>query len=164
MVAAAALQLSVVQLRMRLQGRGQQRWAVAALDNGFIRSLIFIRKDSLLSHKSYYITSMTTPIYIFRLRCSPILFKNSPPPPHANRRLCAAFLDRPWHSLPSPSGYAGKRPWEGAPRAVVVGHAATDNGDGHSPLWPSLLTPLASPLPPWQQQWQWIAATTLPVN
>ncbi len=36
---------------------------MAALDNGFIRSLIFIQTDSLLSHKSYYITSMTTPFY-----------------------------------------------------------------------------------------------------
>ena len=28
-------------------------------------------------------------------------------------------------------GYAGKRAWEGAPRAVVVGHAATDNNNTH---------------------------------
>ena len=80
-VAAAALQLSAVRLRTRSRGWGRQRWAVAALDDGFICSLIFIQTDSLLSHKSYYITSMTTPIYICRRRCSPIFSLIPPLPP-----------------------------------------------------------------------------------
>ena len=136
MVATMALQLSVVRLRTRSQGRGRRRWAVAALNDSFIHSLIFIQTDSLLSHKSYYIRSMPTPIYICPCRCSPICILIPPPP------------------LPPPSGYAGKRAWEGVPRAVVVSHAAMDNGNGHSPLRPSALTPLSPPPPPWRQRWR----------
>jgi hypothetical protein len=81
MVATAALQLLAVQLKTRSQGRGQPQRVVAALDGGFIRSLIFIQTDSLLSHKSYYITLMTTPIYIYHLHGSPIFSLIPPTPP-----------------------------------------------------------------------------------
>jgi hypothetical protein len=74
---------------------------VATLDDGFIRSLIFIQTDSLLSHKSYYITSMMTPIYICRCRCSPI-FSLISHPPHVARCLRTAFLDGAWRPLPLP--------------------------------------------------------------
>ena len=101
MVATAALQLSAVQLRTWLQVRGRQRWAVAVLGDGFICSLIFIQTDSLLSHKSYYITSMTTPIYICRHRCSPIFSLIPPPPPCRLPSLCCLPQCHP--ALPAPS-------------------------------------------------------------
>ena len=120
MVATAALQLSAVQLRTWLQVRGRQRWAVAVLGDGFICSLIFIQTDSLLSHKSYYITSMTTPIYICRHRCSPIFSLIPPPPPCRLPSLCCLPQRHP--ALPAPSlrirkqegvggGAQGRRCW-----------------------------------------------------
>ena len=59
----------------------------------------------------------------------------------------------------------GKRfktsPWDGAPAGVAVGHAASDDGNGHSPLLPSSTTALP---PPQRQRWRWIAAAALRVD
>ena len=57
-------------------------------------------------------------------------FCTHPPSPPANHRLCAAFLV----GAPPP-GDAGERALEGVPAAIVVDHAATEDGDGHSPMW-----------------------------
>ena len=59
----------------------------------------------------------------------------------------------------------GKRfktsPWDGAPAGVAVGHAASDDGNGHSPLLPSSTT---ASLPSQRQRWRWIAAAALRVD
>ena len=60
---------------------GMTTMSGGALDDCFICSLIFIQTDSLLSHKSYYITSMMTPIYICHCRCSPDFSLIPPHPP-----------------------------------------------------------------------------------
>jgi hypothetical protein len=60
--------------------------------------------------------------------------QHSPPHP-ADRCLHAVFLVGD-HSSRDTAQARG--PLEGAPAALVVGHAATDDGDGHSPLRQSL--------------------------
>ena len=144
MVAMAALQLSAVQLRMRLRGRGRRRWAVVALNNGFICSLILIQTDTLLSHKIYYITSMTTPI-TFVVFVAALFFTHSLSPPCQSPSLCCLPQ---WHlAPPAPSlrirrregvgeGAQGRRCW---PRR---------DQQWRLPLRPSSLTPsLPPPLP-----------------
>ncbi len=50
---------------------------------------------------------MATPIYICHRRCSPI-FSLIPPPPHADHRLRAAFLNGAWRPLPPDTQARGR--------------------------------------------------------
>ena len=50
-----------------------------------------------------------------------------------------------WHHMIVPGKRFKTSPWDGAPAGVAIGHAATDNGDGHSPLLPSSTTALPPP-------------------
>jgi hypothetical protein len=102
----------------------------------------------------YYVNDETYLILLSSLK--PHFFAHSPSPP-----LLIVVFAPPFLTAPPPSGDAGKRAWEGAPAAVVLGHAATDECNGQSPLRPSLSMPLP---PPRQQRWRRIAVTALRVD
>ncbi len=101
----------------------------------------------------YYVNDETYLISSSSLQ--PHFFAHPPSPPPADRRLRAAFLD----GAPS-LRHAGEWAWEGATATVVIGHAATDECDGLSPLRPSSSTP--SP-PPRRRRWRRIAVTLIEI-
>jgi hypothetical protein len=80
---------------------------------------------------------------------------------HCNHSCSRCGYLQQWHH----TIFSGKRfktsPWDGAPAGVAIGHTASDDGDGNSPLLPSSTT--ASP-PPQRQRWRWIATATLRVD